>query len=89
MITSFSSETKDTQDDTLTTGMGNNEYVNRPWHLPEETHATNWGDESDGRESSNGVIRIGLLSGSFPYRHPHPPIVSAANISGSLPRCSD
>ena len=23
-------------------GMGNNEYVHRTWHLPEETHVTNW-----------------------------------------------
>ena len=29
-------------------GMGNNEYVNRPWHLPDETHADQLGDESDG-----------------------------------------
>ena len=23
-------------------GMSNNQYTMRPWHLPEETHATNW-----------------------------------------------
>jgi hypothetical protein len=23
-------------------GMGNNQYVSRPWHLPEDCHVTNW-----------------------------------------------
>ncbi|RKU11380.1 arylsulfatase [Candidatus Poribacteria bacterium] len=55
-------------------GMGNNEYVNRPWHLPEETHATNWATSQMARI----VKRRDPSRPAFwfiSYRHPHPPIV--------------
>ena len=58
----------------FTHGMGNNEYVTRPWHLPEEHHVTNWAT----REMVRAIKRrdptrpaLWYLS----YCHPHPPLV--------------
>ena len=55
-------------------GMSNNQYVTRPWHLPEATHVTNWAT----RQMSRVIKRrdptrpaLWYLS----YRHPHPPLV--------------
>jgi arylsulfatase len=55
-------------------GMSNNEYVTRPWHLPEETHATNWAT----REMCRAIKRRDPTRPAFwylSYRHPHPPLV--------------
>ena len=55
-------------------GMSNNEYSSRPWHLPEETHATNWATQNMARV----IKRRDPNRPSFwfiSYRHPHPPIV--------------
>ena len=55
-------------------GMGNNEYGTRPWHLPEETHATNWATGQMARI----IKRRDPTRPAFwfiSYRHPHPPIV--------------
>ena len=55
-------------------GMGTNEYVTRPWHLPEYMHPTNW--------ATNQMIRmIKRKDPSRPafyylsYIFPHPPLV--------------
>ena len=55
-------------------GMSNNEYSTRPWHLPEETHVTNWAT----REMARMVKRRDPTKPSFwylSYSHPHPPLV--------------
>lgn len=55
-------------------GMSNNQYHYRPWHLPEETHATNWAARSMARV----IKRRDPTRPSFWYlgfRHPHPPLV--------------
>ena len=55
-------------------GMSNNEYVTRPWHLPEHTHATNWAT----REMCRVIKRRDPLRPALwylSYRHPHPPLV--------------
>jgi arylsulfatase len=55
-------------------GMSNNEYVNRPWHLPEHTHATSWAT----RMMSQTIKRRDPTRPAFwylSYRHPHPPLV--------------
>jgi arylsulfatase len=55
-------------------GMGNNEYVSRPWHLPEEMHATNWLTREMVRAiQRRDPTRPGLWYLS--YTHPHPPLV--------------
>lgn len=55
-------------------GMGNNEYVSRPWHLPEEMHATNWQTREMVRAiQRRDPTRPGLWYLS--YTHPHPPLV--------------
>ena len=54
-------------------GMGNNEYVNRPWHLAEEHHVTNWTT----REMSRMIRRRDPSRPGFwylSYCHPHPPL---------------
>ena len=54
-------------------GMGNNEYVNRTWHLPEAMHATNW-------QTRQMVRTIQRRDPTKPalwylsYTHPHPPL---------------
>lgn len=58
-------------------GMSNNDYVNRPWHLPEELHATNWATSEMTRMiKRRDPTRPGFWFTS--YRHPHPPIVPLA-----------
>ncbi len=55
-------------------GMSNNEYAYRPWHLPEETHVTNWAT----REITRQIKRRDARKPGFwyvGYRHPHPPLV--------------
>lgn len=55
-------------------GMSNNDYVNRPWHLPEELHATNWATQEMARMiKRRDPTRPGFWFTS--YRHPHPPLV--------------
>ena len=44
-------------------GMSNNEYVTRPWHLPEHTHATNWAT----REMCRAIKRRDPLRPAFWY----------------------
>lgn len=55
-------------------GMSNNDYVTRPWHLPEELHATNWAT----RQMARMIKRRDPTRPAFwfcSYRHPHPPMV--------------
>jgi arylsulfatase len=55
-------------------GMSNNQYHYRPWHLPEETHATNWAARSLARV----IKRRDPTKPGFWYlgfRAPHPPLV--------------
>ena len=55
-------------------GMSNNQYSTRPWHLPEETHATNWAT----RQMARTIKRRDPNRPGFwyiSYRHPHPPLV--------------
>ena len=55
-------------------GMSNNEYSTVAWHLPDETHATNWATQNMART----IKRRDPKRPSFwflSYRHPHPPIV--------------
>jgi arylsulfatase A-like enzyme len=57
----------------LTHGMGNNEYVVRPWHLPEYCHQTNWTT----REMCRTIQRRDPRKPGFwycSYAAPHPPI---------------
>lgn len=55
-------------------GMSNNDYVTRPWHLPEELHATNWATRHMARMiKRRDPTRPGFWFCS--YRHPHPPMV--------------
>jgi len=55
-------------------GMSNNQYYTRPWHLPEETHQTNWA-------TAQMVRMIKRKDPTRPaffylsYVHPHPPLV--------------
>jgi len=54
-------------------GMSNNEYSMRPWHLPEQTHPTNWATNAMCRT----IKRRDPTRPSFwylSYRHPHPPL---------------
>ena len=55
-------------------GMSNNQYHYRAWHLPEETHATNWA----ARNVARLIKRRDPTRPAFWYlgfRHPHPPLV--------------
>jgi arylsulfatase A-like enzyme len=55
-------------------GMGNNDYVARPWHLAEELHVTNWIT----REMARMIRRRDPTRPGFwylSYTHPHPPLV--------------
>jgi choline-sulfatase len=54
-------------------GMGNNQYVSRPWHLPEYLHVTNWLT----RQMSRAIERRDPTRPGFwylSYTHPHPPL---------------
>ena len=55
-------------------GMSNNEYSFRPWHLPENTHVTNWATSQMCRMiKRRDPNRPGFWYLS--YCHPHPPLV--------------
>lgn len=55
-------------------GMSNNQYLTRPWHLPEETHVTNWTSRMMSRMiRRRDPNRPGFWYCSF--THPHPPLV--------------
>ncbi len=57
-----------------THGMSNNQYVSRPWQLPEDTHPTNWATHHMARV----IKRRDPTRPAFwyvSYRHPHPPLV--------------
>lgn len=61
----------------FTHGMSNNEYVYRPWHLPEHCHVTNWTTQQLARYiKRRDPTRPGFWYLS--YTHPHPPIVPPA-----------
>ncbi|MFH1377197.1 MAG: sulfatase-like hydrolase/transferase [Planctomycetota bacterium] len=54
-------------------GMSNNDYVWRPWQLPEETHSTNW----IAKQTSRMIQRREPGKPAFWYmafNHPHPPL---------------
>ena len=54
-------------------GHSNNDYNVKPWHLPEETHPTNWAT----REMCKAIKRRDPLKPSFwylSYVDPHPPM---------------
>ncbi|MEX1018784.1 MAG: sulfatase-like hydrolase/transferase [Litorilinea sp.] len=54
-------------------GMSNNEYIMRPWHLPEACHPTNWATAEMARLiKRRDPTRPGFWFLSF--RHPHPPL---------------
>lgn len=58
-------------------GMNNNDYLFRPWHLPEQTHVTNWTT----REAARMIKRRDPRRPAFwhvSYTHPHPPLVPLA-----------
>lgn len=55
-------------------GMSNNNYMQRPWHLPEDCHATNWITA----EMCRTIKRRDPTRPAFwtiSYTHPHPPLV--------------
>lgn len=55
-------------------GMGNNNYYTRLWHLPEETHPTNWAT----KEMMRQIKRKDPTRPAFfylSYQFPHPPLV--------------
>lgn len=55
-------------------GMCNNEYLFRPWHLPERCHVTNWATQQMARMiRRRDPTRPGFWYLS--YCHPHPPLV--------------
>ena len=54
-------------------GMCNNEYMWRPWHLPEHLHVTNWAT----RQMCRQIVRRDPSRPAFWYlsfSHPHPPL---------------
>ena len=54
-------------------GMSNNQYVSRPWHLPEEMHGTNWTTA----QMERTIKRRDPTKPAFwyvSYAHPHPPL---------------
>ena len=58
-------------------GMSNNEYLTRPWHLPEDCHVTNWAT----REMARMIRRRDPDRPGFwylSYAHPHPPLAPLA-----------
>ncbi len=55
-------------------GMNNNNYMYRPWHLPEDCHVTNWATEQFCRViKRRDPTRPGFWTLS--YTPPHPPLV--------------
>lgn len=58
-------------------GMNNNDYLNRPWHLDEACHVTNWIT----REAAKTIKRRDPTRPAFwhvSYTHPHPPLAPLA-----------
>lgn len=58
-------------------GMNNNNYMHRPWHLPEECHSTNWLTQTMCRT----IKRRDPTRPNFwylSYIHPHPPLTPLA-----------
>ena len=58
-------------------GMSNNEYLTRPWHLPEKAHPTNWST----REMIKMIRRRDPTKPALfylSYQFPHPPLVPIA-----------
>ena len=54
-------------------GMCNNDYLNRPWHLPEDCHVTNWSTQQMVRMiKRRDPTRPGFWYLS--HCHPHPPL---------------
>ena len=54
-------------------GMCNNDYLARPWHLPEDTHVTNWLTD----QMCRTIARRDPTRPAFwylSYSHPHPPL---------------
>jgi arylsulfatase A-like enzyme len=59
-------------------GMSNNQYVTRPWHLPEQFHNTNWtADQMERFIKRRDPTRPGFWYLSF--AHPHPPLAPLAS----------
>jgi len=59
-------------------GMNNNNYMHRPWHLPEQCHVTNWESQTMCRT----IKRRDPTRPSFwflSYTAPHPPLVPLAD----------
>ena len=57
----------------FSSGMSNNQYVSRPWHLPEELHDTNWTTA----QMEKTIKRRDPTKPAFwyaSYAHPHPPL---------------
>ena len=73
---------------TSSTGMSNNEYVTRPWHLPERLHVTNWATRQMSRViKRRDPTRPALWYVSLPPSHP--PLVPLQCLPGPLPRHAD
>ena len=76
-------------------GMNNNEYLSRPWHLPEECHVTNWTT----RQMARFIQRRDPTRPAFwylSYTHPHPPLAPLAayldmyrDVEPEAPVCGD
>ncbi len=74
-------------------GMCNNDYLNRPWHLPEDCHITNWSTQQMVRMiKRRDPTRPGFWYLS--YCHPHPPLAPLQcymdmyrNIEIDMPYC--
>ncbi len=59
-------------------GMSNNNYMQRPWHLPEDCHVTNWITSALCRTiKRRDPTRPSFWTAS--YTHPHPPLVPLAD----------
>ncbi|WZB73256.1 hypothetical protein WJ968_23220 [Achromobacter xylosoxidans] len=58
-------------------GMNNNDYLHRPWHLPERLHVTNWTTREAARMIKRRDPRLPALW-HVSYTHPHPPLVPLA-----------
>lgn len=65
-------------------GMGNNEFLTRPWHLPERLHVTNWITQAACRTIKRRDTRKpGFWYVS--YTHPHPPLAPLQAYSDRYP----
>ena len=67
-------------------GMSNNNYMQRPWHLPEECHVTNWITT----EMCKTIKRRDPTRPAFwtvSYTHPHPPLVPLESYLAYYRQC--